>query len=81
MTSQERMDHLLLCRSIYERLIELEFERVQARRQPAIELPFNLPVLLKQFERYIRWTARRSNVIKMPVGTPDPPGGNTGKSA
>lgn len=80
MTADERIEHLLSCRSIYGQLIELEFQRVQAPHHSAMHLPFNLPVLLRQFESYIRWAARHANVIEMPVGTPNPldkEGGNT----
>ena len=60
------MEHLLLCREVYRHLIDLELHRVQASEHSVTPLPFNLPILLKQLERYIIWTARHTNVIEMP---------------
>lgn len=80
-TPEERLEHLLLCRAVYGHLVDIELQRIKTSRKSLTVLPFNLPILLHQFELYMKWAACHSNVVEMPAVKPQIPVEERGDSA
>jgi hypothetical protein len=64
-TPDQRADHLKLCRDVYEQLQQFQSGQNHSISTGDKPLPFNLAILLAHFDRYIKWTNRRANVIEI----------------
>ena len=69
MSLKDQTEHLKLCREVYGQLSRKRATQHEVSSE-AISLPFNLSMLLAQFERYIRWADTNSNVVEIGVCRP-----------
>jgi hypothetical protein len=58
------------CREVWDRLRRVQEELSHGVSPAVAPLPFNLGILLAQFDRYIKWVARNVNVLEIPPTTP-----------
>ena len=70
MTPLETIDHLKLCRELYNQLRRLQAHQDHNYSAVSTSLPINLTGFLRSFGLYIKWVERNSKVVDIAVRRP-----------
>ena len=70
MTPESRIEHLRLCRALYDQLRRIQAHQEHKESAAAASLPINFPMFVKNFDLYVKWVERNSKVVDIAVRRP-----------
>ncbi len=70
MTPEDRIEHVTLCRELYDQLRRIQAHQEHRVSAAAANLPINLPMFMRNFDLYLRWAESNSKVVDIAARRP-----------
>ncbi len=70
MATQDRIEHITLCRELYDQLRRIQAHQEHRESAASASLPINFAMFVRDFDLYLKWVERNSKVVDIAVRRP-----------